>query len=165
MKKWSFKHIAKEIVTTLLMIFIISLVINHFRQPEVSDQLPKLELIALTGEGVSTQESGKPTVLHFWATWCPTCKFEAPNLEAIRDEVNLITVVVNSGEDQTVREFIKARGYGYTVVNDREGKLAQQFNVEAFPTTFMYDSKGALAFVEVGYSTSLGLQARVALIE
>ncbi|HHH19568.1 MAG TPA: redoxin domain-containing protein [Campylobacterales bacterium] len=165
MKKWSLKHIAKEIVTTLLMVFIISLLINHFRQPEVSDQLPKLELTTLTGEEASTHNAGKPTVLHFWATWCPTCKFEAPNLEAIQDEVNLITVVVNSGEDQTVRDFIKEQGYGYSVVNDRDGKLAQQFNVEAFPTTFMYDATGALAFVEVGYSTSLGLQARVALIE
>jgi thioredoxin-related protein len=60
---------------------------------------------------------------------------------------------------------MEERGFNYAVVNDREEKLSKQFGVEVFPTTFIYDSNGILEFSEVGYSTTLGLKARLALVK
>ncbi|MCH9740110.1 MAG: protein disulfide oxidoreductase [Epsilonproteobacteria bacterium] len=165
MKKWSIKNILKEIVSTLLIVFVLSLVINYIRKPDISSELPKLNMALIDGNEVSLEGKGKPTVLHFWATWCPTCKFEAPNLQGIQDEAHVITVAVNSGTDEVLKTFMQERGYTYAVVNDTQGNLAEKFNVGAFPTTFMYDSNGKLQFSEVGYSTTLGLKARLALIE
>lgn len=164
MKNWSWKNIIKEIVSTLLLIMVLSWVINYFRQPDTSDQLPDLRLTTIEQQTLSAQANQQPTVLHFWATWCPTCKLEAPNLESIQDQAHVITVAVNSGDDQTLQQFMQERGYTYPVVNDPKGALAKQFNVEAFPTTFIYDSNGTLRFVEVGYSTTVGLKARLAIV-
>lgn len=165
MKKWSIKNILKEILSTFLIVLMASLVINYFRQPDTSDQLPELTLKTIDQQIISTQPTNQPTVLHFWATWCPTCKLEAPNLESIQNQANVITVVVNSGDNETLKAFMKERGYSYRVVNDPNGALAGAFNVEAFPTTFIYNSKGQLKFAEVGYSTTVGLKARLAFIE
>ena len=106
-----------------------------------------------------------PTVVHFWATWCPTCKLEAPNLEALRSSCNVVTVAVNSGSNELLKSFMKERDLGYSVINNSNGALAKKFGVEVYPTTFIYDSKGVLRFSEVGYSTTIGLKARVALVK
>jgi thiol-disulfide isomerase/thioredoxin len=166
MKNWSIKKIIKEIIITLLMVFVVSMVLNYIRKPDTNAILADIKVSLISGEEVSFRGDGsKPTVIHFWATWCPTCKLEAPNLESIKDEAHLVTIAVNSGSDSKIKAFMEERGFNYAVVNDREEKLSKQFGVEVFPTTFIYDSNGILEFSEVGYSTTLGLKARLALVK
>ncbi|NEW60296.1 redoxin domain-containing protein [Sulfurovum sp. bin170] len=165
MKIWSIKKIIKEVVITLLMLFVVSMALNYLRKPDTDTVLPDIKALSISGDEIAFVGDGtKPTVIHFWATWCPTCKIEAPNLESIKGEVHLVSVAVNSGTDSELRAFMEERGYTYAVVNDKEGKLREKFDVGAFPTTFIYDANGTLQFSEVGYSTTLGLKARLSLI-
>ncbi len=165
MKKWSIKSILKEAVITLLMIFIITIGLNYIRKPNVDSRLPDIKLTSIDNQEVSLVKK-EPLVLHFWATWCPTCKFEASNIQDLKDSgIRVVTVAVNSGSSKSIEKFIKERGYDYIVINDYSGELAERFNVTAFPTTFIYNSNGHLEFSEVGYSTTVGLKARVKLIE
>jgi len=60
---------------------------------------------------------------------------------------------------------MKANALDYRVINDEKGALAAKFNIEVYPTTLLYDGNGTLKFTEVGYSTTLGLQARLELIK
>ena len=162
------KKIVKEIISTLLMVFVISMVINYIRKPDSSDKLINIKLVDIYNKPISLMELDKkdsPTIIHFWATWCPTCKLEAPNIESLRDYSNVVTVAVNSGSDEQLKAFMKERDFGYRVINDNNGELAKKFGVEVFPTTFIYDKNGTLKFSEVGYSTTVGLKARVALIK
>lgn len=167
MKNWSFKKIVKEIVVTLLMVFVISMVLNYIRKPDTDVTLPDIKVSDIyQNQIILTKISKKenPTIIHFWATWCPTCKLEAPNLEELRATCNVVTIAVNSGSNEELKAFMKERDLSYRVVNDRDGELAKKFGVGAFPTTFIYDANGELKFSEVGYSTTLGLKARVALV-
>jgi thiol-disulfide isomerase/thioredoxin len=164
MRRWSIKKILKELTITLLMIFVVSIVLNYIRKPNSSTQIPNIRVKLINNQEIALKESGKPLVLHFWATWCPTCKLEAPNLESLKnDGIRVVTVAVNSGK--SINEFMRERGYSYSVVNDSSGELAKKFGVEVYPTTFIYDSNGTLQFSEVGYSTTIGLKARVAFVE
>ena len=165
LKKWNLKRILKEIVLAALLILILSNIISYLRSPELSStQLPKIEVQLLDGSYFNV-EKGKPLVLHFWALWCPTCKLEAPNIETISQKYRVLTVVVRSGDDEKVKDYIKKYNLSFNVVNDRDGSFAKRFNIEAFPTTFIYDSDGELQFTEVGYSTTAGLEARLRWIE
>jgi peroxiredoxin len=167
MKNWSIKKILKEIISTLLILFVVSMGLNYIRKPDTSEQLPKIQLKDIYQKEIQLRELSKkeaPTIVHFWATWCPTCKLEAPNLEALRDSCNVVTIAVNSGSDEELQAFLKERNLGYRVINDRDGQLAQKFGVGAYPTTFIYNTEGKLKFSEVGYSTTYGLKARVSLI-
>ena len=166
MKNWSIKKILKEIAITLVMVFVVSIVLNYIRKPDTDVQIPNIKTTSILGQEILfDSEQNRTTVIHFWATWCPTCKLEAPNIERIKDKTHVITVAVNSGTDEALLSFMKERGYTYNVVNDRDGKLAEKFGVGVFPTTFIYNSKGELEFSEVGYSTTLGLEARINLID
>jgi len=163
-KKWTLKSVAKEIVSTLVLFFVISIVINYIRKPEVTEDIYTLELTDIYNNSLAMSKYKKePLVVHFWATWCPTCKLEASNIEAISKKYNVISVAVTSGSNKKIQLFMKKHNLSYTVINDNDGSLAKRFGIGAYPTTLIYDRNGKLKFSEVGYSTTLGLHSRIAL--
>lgn len=163
-KKWTLKSVAKEIISTLLLFFVISIVINYIRKPEVTEDIYTLELTDIYNNSLAmSQYKKEPLIVHFWATWCPTCKLEASNIEAISKKYNVISVAVTSGSNKKIQLFMKKHNLSYTVINDSDGSLAKRFGIEAYPTTLIYDRNGKLKFSEVGYSTTLGLHSRIAL--
>ena len=163
-KKWTVKGVVKEIVSTLLLLFVVSMVINYIRKPEVNEDIYRVELTDIYNKSLAMYEYEKePLVVHFWATWCPTCKLEASNIEALSQKHNVISIAVNSGSNNKIQLFMKEHNLSYNVINDSDGALAKKFGIEAYPTTLIYDRNGKLKFSEVGYSTTLGLQARIAL--
>ena len=162
--KWNWKKIVKELLSSLVLLFVISLIMNYIRKPNVNENIYALVLKDITDKKIEMNSfKKKPLVVHFWATWCPTCKLEASNIEAISKEYNVVSIAVNSGSDRELLDYMQKHDLSYTVVNDKEGVLAKKFDVSAYPTTLIYDKNGKLKFSEVGYSTTLGLQARVEL--
>lgn len=163
-KKWKVKSIVKEIAIAAIFIFILTNIISYIRKPELaSNTLPHIEVQLLDGT-LYTAKEAKPLVLHFWGTWCPTCQLEIGNIEHISKEYEVLTIAVNSGDNKKLKEYLNKKGLTFRVVNDNRGEWAKKFNVEAYPTTFIYDAKGELKFTEVGYTTTAGLLARLALI-
>ena len=73
-----------------------------------------------------------------------------------------MTIAVNSGDDEEIKKFMQSKEASFDVIHDRESKLAQNFYVEVFPTTFIYNAEGKLVFSEVGYTSTAGLVARMA---
>ncbi|RLA59659.1 MAG: protein disulfide oxidoreductase [Epsilonproteobacteria bacterium] len=160
-KKWHFKSIIKEIFIALLLLFVLSNVISYLRKPTLpSSALPNIEAKLIDGS-LFHIERGKPLLIHFWATWCPSCKLEASNIETVSQHYNVLTIAVNSGSTSELRQYMQDHDLHFKVINDTHGIWAKQFKVQAFPTSFIYDAKGKLGFTEVGYTSTLGLIARL----
>ena len=97
---------------------------------------------------------GKIVFLNFWATWCPPCRAEMPEIEEIYQEnlknpdSDLVILGVAfpgiSGEQSQagIAEFLNENGYHYPTVMDPDGNLASEYYITAFPTTFMIDPDG-----------------------
>lgn len=165
MSSGKIKNIFKEIIIVLLLLFIISNIISYIRQPELgSTQLPKIVVELIDGSKFKNQE-GKPLVLHFWATGCPACKLEAPNIETISKEYEVLSIALNSGSDAQIKTYMQENELSFNVVNDRKGEWGRAFKIGVYPTTFIYDAKGELRFTEVGYTTTAGLLARLEWVE
>ncbi len=166
-KNWNIKKILKEILVALLIIFVVSNVMSYLRKPALeSNLLPQIDVKLLDGSVFATKAmEGKAVIVHFWATWCPTCKLEAANIQSISEKYNVLTIAVQSGNSGEIKAYMKESGLDFSVLNDTEGVWAKKFKVEAFPTTFIYDGKGELRFTEVGYTTTAGLLARISIIE
>lgn len=149
------------------MVFIVSNVMSYLRAPKLGDEVfPKIEAMLIDGKKFkSSKILGKPFVLHFWGTWCPVCQTEISNIQSISQKYEVLTIAVNSGSDETLQEYMKTKGYNFKVMNDTEGIWARKYKVEVFPTTFIYDKAGKLAFTETGYTTTAGLLARLALLK
>ena len=165
MIKWKVKSLVKELIIGALLLFILTNIISYIRKPELPyTQVPELEVELLDGTTYKV-DKGKPLVLHFWATWCPTCKLEAANIQSVSHDYEVLSIAVNSGDKATIKTYMHDRDLTFRVVNDLDGQWAEKFNVEAYPTTFIYNASGELQFTEVGYTTTAGLLARLKLAE
>ena len=163
--QWTLKKIIREILTTLLILFIVSMVLNYIRKPEINENIYSFELSDIKEQTIDFNNyKGKPLVVHFWATWCPICKLESANIERISLTHNVVSIAVKSGSNNDLTAFMQEHELSYKVIHDQAGELASKFNIEAYPTTLIYNGKGELKFTEVGYSTTLGLKARLELI-
>ncbi|ADV46189.1 protein disulfide oxidoreductase [Nitratifractor salsuginis] len=161
------KRLLKEAVIFLLFLMLFSVILNHWRAPKLDDtRLPHLSGKTLEGQNVSTLlKKGQPVLIHFWGSWCPICRREASNIDVVAQNYPVLTIAVNSGLDEEVRQWLEKRNLHYPVLNDPYGTLAQRFHITTFPTSLIYDSKGELKFVETGYTTTAGLMARMKLAE
>jgi len=99
-------------------------------------------------------------MVHFWATWCPACSLEASNIQAISKDYEVLTVAVKSNQDE-IKKYLKDNKLDFKVVNDKNGIMASEFNIQAYPTTFIYDENRKLIFSEVGYTSLFGLWIRM----
>lgn len=159
-KNWNVKSIFKELLIAILLVFILSNIMSYLRKPDLDSlQVPKIE-VELLDNSIFTAPKNQSILIHFWALWCPTCKFEASNIEAVSKKYQVLTIAVNSGSDEEVQAYMQEHNLSFKVFNDRDGAWAKQFKVEMYPTTFIYDAKGKLRFSEVGYTSTAGLLAR-----
>ncbi len=96
---------------------------------------------------------GKTVFLNFWATWCPPCRAEMPEIQEIYEEYgeNDSDVVIlgiagpnlgQEGSAEDIADFLKDNGYTYPVVMDEGGLNAYLYGISAYPTTFMIDKNG-----------------------
>ncbi len=93
---------------------------------------------------------GKTIFLNFWATWCPPCRKEMPDIqklyetyEAEDEEVVILGVAApnygQEGSEEDIQTFLEKNGYTYPVLMDINGSLFEEYGIYSYPTTFMID--------------------------
>ena len=98
---------------------------------------------------------GKVVFLNFWATWCPPCKMEMPDIQKIyekyekqgeKTEVVVLSVVAPNTQDEKdvegIKAFLEENGYTYPVLMDDGGYTFGAYRISSLPTTFMIDKEG-----------------------
>jgi len=97
---------------------------------------------------------GKKVFLNFWATWCPPCKAEMPEIEKLYQETkdtDLVIVAVEIGEPlDTVKSFIDSNKYSFKVLLDSDQSVASNYNITSIPTSFFIDEEGNIVSKRVG---------------
>jgi peroxiredoxin len=94
------------------------------------------------------QLRGNVVLLNFWATWCPPCRKEMPDLEKLSGRFGkqgLIVLAMSDEESAKVAPFINDAKYTYTILLDPESKVHERFHVQGIPVSLVYDRTGKLA--------------------
>ncbi|MEW5323704.1 TlpA disulfide reductase family protein [Geobacillus thermoleovorans] len=116
----------------------------------MGNQAPDFALRTLDGKEVRLSDlRGKRVIVNMWATWCPPCRAEMPDMqkfyERYKDEgVEIVAVNLTQSERQPeyVARFIQE--YDITVVLDEKGEVSRQYQAHAIPTSYLIDSQGIL---------------------
>jgi thiol-disulfide isomerase/thioredoxin len=128
------------------------LTLRFFRNPAT---VPALAMRDLDGRPLSSADwRGKVVIVNFWATWCPPCRAEIPDLVALqnkyRDRLVIIGVSQDEGSVEVVKQFVAAHQMNYPVVM-MTPEIDQAFpGIRALPTSFILDRESRVVQRHVG---------------
>jgi cytochrome c biogenesis protein CcmG, thiol:disulfide interchange protein DsbE len=122
--------------------------------PAVGSLAPDFALPTTTGKTVKLSSlRGHVVVVNFFATWCPPCRAETPDLISAAGAYaprGVVFVGVDAKESaQLVSEFASAKGIAYTLVLDSDGKVNEAYDVRAIPTTYVVGRDGRIQYRQV----------------
>jgi thiol-disulfide isomerase/thioredoxin len=127
-------------------------VIRFARNPEMA---PPFLLRDISGRIVSTADwKGKVVILNFWATWCPPCREEIPELVQLQAKYKDKLLIVGASEDedgpQRVQQFAQRYGMNYPIVMATRELIDNYGGVPALPTSFIIDPLGRVMMKHTG---------------
>jgi len=132
----------------------------------VGKPLPEFGFATCDGEELATSDlTGQPMLVNFWATWCPPCVKELPHFAELHaeygDEVTVLGVSVDQHPDY-VRAFLEHNPLPYLLAWDG-GNIAGDLGFNSIPVTLAIDAEGNLAGVHRGYASQRDLEELIEL--
>jgi thiol-disulfide isomerase/thioredoxin len=101
--------------------------------------------------------AGRPLVVNFWATWCPPCVEEMPDLQEMHErlggEVAFLGVNVKDAPSNA-EPFVEELGIGYDLAVDSAGEYYREVEAPGMPTTLLVDPEGRIAARHMGLLTA-----------
>lgn len=133
----------------------------------VGELAPDFTLVDLEDNQVSLSDfRGKTVFVNFWATWCPPCRAEMPEMEAVYQEykdkgVVMIGVDIRETKEE-VLQYVQEGGYSWIFVLDTTGEVTTNYKIQAIPTSFFLDREGTIRAVNIGAMTKRTMEAALA---
>jgi peroxiredoxin len=126
------------------------------RSAAIGQAAPAMTMKTIDGETVRLEDlAGKVVVLNFWATWCPPCVAEIPDLARLAKEVNQeggVVIGISDEDVDTIRSFVASRDMPYAIVSGSDWPAPFE-SIRAIPVTYFLDGAGTIREELVGGSS------------
>ena len=137
-------------------------------KPWSGDRTPPLELKDLSGRVHRLADyRGKVVLINFWATWCPPCRTEMPDIQAAAQAHpdGLVVLAINNAEDaETVKRFAQQFNLTFPILLDSDGSVARKYGVQGLPTSFFIDRAGIVRAANMGAMSRAYIEAQIAAL-
>jgi thiol-disulfide isomerase/thioredoxin len=149
----------REGVVLLLILYLVHL---WQTRDALEGAAPPLHGQLLHGDSFSLdQRPAKPLLVYFWATWCPVCDLTSGHVESLSENYSVITVAMQSGEEEEIEQHLAEKGLNLPVLPDPQGEIAQRWGVRGVPTLYFLDPENRISYTSVGYTSPPGLRWRM----
>lgn len=134
---------------------------------------PPIKATTIDGKEMvlDARKDGKVLIVNFWATWCPPCRAEMPELDSfardLKSRGDVAFYAVNLGDSgDAVHRFLVEEGINeMTVLLDENDSAGRQYAVQSIPTTVIIDLNGKIAYRKIGMTNAAELKAAFAALE
>jgi peroxiredoxin len=121
---------------------------------EIGDPAPDFTLENMDGDMVSLSDySGQFVIVNFFASWCPPCRLEAPEIQTFEEQYGdqLKILIMDRAEPKIkVQEFIDEFQSTSTYLLDYNDSMAKPYGIVGQPETFFIDEKGIIRYHHIG---------------
>lgn len=120
------------------------------------EKAPDFELKTLDGEKAKLSDyEGEKVIVNFWATWCPPCREEIPDLQKLYDNYDVEILAIDLTETESSMDAVEDFVYDefemtFPVLLDETSEVADTYQVMAYPTSYMVDTEGYIQFLAMG---------------
>lgn len=117
---------------------------------------PDFELKTANGETVRLSDlRGEKVLLNFWATWCPPCRAEMPDMQKFHEEHDegvILAVNLTATEQDLglVEDFLEEFGITFEILYDESTEVSGLYNAFALPTSYLINSDGTIIMMAIG---------------
>ncbi|WP_394232279.1 peroxiredoxin family protein [Niallia oryzisoli] len=148
--------VKKVAAAVLLLAMMTVAIVQAMEKEEKPDNLPGLkvgvkapdfEVKNLAGETVKLSDfQGKKVLLNFWATWCPPCKEEMPDMEKFHKSAgdDVVILAVNIDPQYDVNKFVNEMGITFPILLDEKDEVNTMYQILTIPTTYFIDEEGII---------------------
>ena len=150
-------------VVTPLIIILLSFCTGGEKAGKELETPPQFTLKDLNGFETSLDDyRGKVVFINFWATWCPPCRTEIPGFVEIYQEykdkgMEILGISLDRITPESLLNFVRKYKINYPVLVGTQ-KVAQDYNIQAIPTTFIVDRNGKLRYKHTGFMNKKSLK-------
>lgn len=140
--------------------------VDMWRARSVHKIVPLNALQTLNKQSVNISQLShrEPVLVYFWATWCGPCRLVSPAINDLSEEYSVISVALSSGSGKEVKNYLREKKYGFTVINDPENTIARQWGVFVTPSVLVVKN-GRLVSYTSGPSTKWGIWLRLKMAQ
>ncbi|NJN67141.1 MAG: TlpA family protein disulfide reductase [Chloroflexaceae bacterium] len=102
-----------------------------------------------------SEHRGRRVMINFWATWCPPCKAEMPDIqkafEQFRDDGFVVLAVSQDPETRVIEPFVLNHSLTFPVIADPSSEIAQRYGARALPSSYFINTDGTLFAKVLGW--------------
>lgn len=137
--------------------------------PRVGAPAPDFEATTVDGKRVHlTELRGHPVWINFWASWCPPCRAEAPEIEMVWREQRasgLVLLGISQAEDAAaVQSYAATAGLTFDLIADRDQAIGARYRVNGLPTHYFIDGEGIVQAIDAGGLTKAAMLRRLSAL-
>lgn len=155
--------------TLIALMVMVAAVTSIVLMPSSQPLMPEVSFTDIDGgEHQLADYKGKPILMIFWATDCPGCIKEMPELIALHDEyanqgLTMLSVAMPHDNPEHIKTMRKQKGLPYLITWDETGKISEAFdNVRVTPTHFLISPEGEIVMRKIGVLKTEQLKQKLA---
>ena len=135
-------------------------------RPVSGEPAPDFAAQTLEGKHVSLADfRGKTVLLNFWATWCPPCRSEMPDMEKIyreRLDKDVVILAVDVQEAAVpVQAFVDRFSITFPILMDVSGDIAKLYGIQSLPSSYFIDAQGRITSFNLGAMNESAISRRI----
>ncbi|WP_440875201.1 protein disulfide oxidoreductase [Thalassotalea sp. PLHSN55] len=157
------KNFLKQLLQLFVIVAIVSVAADIWRGQSLEEKhIPQLQGLNLSNELVDINQLSQqqPVLVYFWGSWCVVCNVVSPSVNTISNYYPVVSIAMNSGNNDDVRQYLSKNALNFEVINDPESQLSATLGVQVTPLVMIVD-QGKLTSYTTGYVSLFGLWWRM----